>query len=76
VLYKSDKKIIGKIEVETLRATLNASLPIIDTIYNSGNISFSISGQIKEIINLVFYFDLSNPVTIFGQSLQYSIVTI
>jgi len=66
VLYKSDKKIIGKIEVETLRATLNASLPIIDTIYNSGNISFSISGQIKEIINLVFYFDLSNPVTIFG----------
>ncbi|RXE57869.1 stage II sporulation protein P [Acetivibrio mesophilus] len=63
-LYRSDKKIIGKIDVETFRSTLNVSMPIIDTIYNSGNISFSISGQIKEIINTVFYFDLSNPVTI------------
>lgn len=66
MLYRSDKKIIEKIDVETLRAALNVSMPIIDTIYNSGNISISISGQIKEIVNLVFYFDLSNPVTILG----------
>lgn len=64
IIYRSDRKIIARIDVETLRFTLNASMPIIDTIYNSGNISFSFSGQVKEIINAIFYFDLSNPVTI------------
>lgn len=71
MLYRSDKKIIRSIEVETYRSTLNLSLPIIDTIYNSGKISISFSGQIKGLIKDIFHFDLNSPVTILSAQSPY-----
>lgn len=64
MLYKSDMKIIKSIDVETFRRTLSHSLPIIDTIYNSGNVSLSLYGQAKDLIKELFHFELSRPVTI------------
>lgn len=64
ILYKSDRKIISSVDVETFRFTMNNSLPIIDTIYNSGNISMSFSSEIKGLIKDIFHFDLNSPITI------------
>jgi|LSQX01.1.fsa_nt_gb stage II sporulation protein P len=64
ILYHSDKKIISKADVENFRKILNNSLPIIDTIYNSGNISMSLIGQVKDLIESIFHFDVTRPVTI------------
>lgn len=63
-LYSSDKAIIASVDVENYRSAIKNSLPIIDTIYNSGTSSRSLSGQIKGLINDVFHFDLNSPVTI------------
>ncbi len=64
LLYSSDKAIIASVDVENYRSALKNSLPIIDTIYNSGTSSRSLSGQIKGIVNDVFHFDLNSPITI------------
>ncbi|HAA42869.1 MAG TPA: stage II sporulation protein P, partial [Ruminiclostridium sp.] len=42
--YNSENEIIERVDVETFRSTLNITLPVIETIYNSGSISLSFSG--------------------------------
>ncbi|RCX17972.1 stage II sporulation protein P [Anaerobacterium chartisolvens] len=56
--------IINRIDVESFKSTLNKSLPIIDTIYNSGNVDFSFANELKGAIKAVFTVDLGNPLTI------------
>lgn len=63
-LYNSDKVIIASVDVDNYRSALKNSLPIIDTIYNSGTSSNSFSGQIKGIVKDMFHFDLESPITI------------
>ncbi|MCX8130997.1 MAG: stage II sporulation protein P [Clostridia bacterium] len=64
VISKSDIKIVEGIDVENFKLTLNKSIPLIDTIYNSGNTSISISNEIRGMIKAIFELDLSNPITI------------
>ena len=45
IFYNSENEIIESVDVEILRSTLNSTLPVIETIYNSGNISLSFSGN-------------------------------
>ncbi len=53
---------------------INHSFPMIDSVYNSGNISSSISGEIKDLVKGIFSFDINDPVSIFGahSSMFYS----
>ena len=62
--YSLDKGLVRSIDADTYKSTLNASFPIINTVYNSGNSSVSISGEIKNLLRGVFNFDLEKPVTI------------
>lgn len=64
ILSRSNINIVRNIHVETFKATLNKSIPLINTVYNSGNISISISGELQKIVGGIFQFDLDNPVTI------------
>ncbi|NLL04444.1 MAG: stage II sporulation protein P [Clostridiaceae bacterium] len=64
LLYNSDKAIIASIDVDNYRSALSNSLPIIDTIYNSGTSSNSLSGHVKGLLNDLFHFDLNDPMTI------------
>ena len=57
-------RVVEIIDVENFKGTLNFSLPVINTVYNSGNISVSFTGEIKKIIKGIFGFDLNTPVTI------------
>lgn len=63
-LYKLDVKPIKGIDTENFKNTINFSLPIIETIYNSGKSSVSFSGEIKNLFTKVFEFDLDSPITI------------
>lgn len=62
--YNLDTGLVSNIDTYNYKSTLNASFPIIDTVYNSGKSSVSISGEIKNLIRSVFDFDIDKPVTI------------
>ena len=64
LIYNMDAGFVESIDTENFKTTINASLPIINTIYNSGNISVSVSGEIKSIVKAIFNFDLNSPLTI------------
>lgn len=71
LFYNSENEIIESVDVETFRSTLNSTLPVIETIYNSGNISLSFSGQIRGIIKVLFHFDLGYPITVLNAQSAY-----
>jgi len=64
--YHLDINIIDNIDVENFKKTISFSLPIIETVYNSGKSSVSFSGEIKELFTGLFGFDLQTPSTIFS----------
>jgi len=64
LLFDSDINIIRNIHVESFKSTLNQAIPLIDTVYNSGNISISFTGELSNLIAAIFNFNLDNPVTI------------
>lgn len=63
-IYSLDTGLVRSIDANSYKTTLNASFPIINTVYNSGNASASVAGEIKNLIKGVFDFDLGKPVTI------------
>lgn len=64
LLSSADSEIVRNVDVENFKTALNNSFPIIDTIYNSGNISISFTGGIKSLIRKIYGFDLSDPITV------------
>jgi stage II sporulation protein P len=71
ILFRWDKRIIRKVDIENYRSNLKTTLPIIDTIYNSGNISFSLTGYMKDVVQGIFHFDMNSPATILGAQSPY-----
>lgn len=64
MLYHTDMQLVEGMDVENFKSTLNNSFPIINTVYNSGNASISISGEFKSLLEVVFGFNLDSPMTI------------
>jgi stage II sporulation protein P len=64
LVYDMDTGMIQDIDTENFKSTIDMSLPIINSIYNSGNISVSVSGEIKSLVKAIFNFDLDTPLTI------------
>jgi stage II sporulation protein P len=64
VLSESKLNIIKRIDVEVFKIPLNKSFPLIDTIYNSGNMNSSFFSEFKNLLGDIFDFDLNNPLTI------------
>ena len=62
-LSNSKVNIIKSIDLEAFKYSLNKSFPLIDTIYNSGNISTSFLSDFKNLIYNIFEFDINNPLT-------------
>lgn len=63
-VYKLDLNLVEHIDSENLKKTINSAFPIIETIYNSGRKSVSVTREIKSMFAKVFNFDLDSPVTI------------
>jgi stage II sporulation protein P len=64
ILYETNFKFVENIDVQMFKTSLNNSLPLIDSIYNSGKISVSFSNEINRVIKSIFTFDLREPITI------------
>ncbi len=71
ILSSVDSDLIKNIDVGRFRTALNNAFPIIDTIYNSGNISISFTGEINNLIKGIFGFEVNNPVTILNAESPY-----
>ncbi|MCR4435427.1 MAG: stage II sporulation protein P [Clostridiales bacterium] len=70
-LYGMDTRIVEKLDASLFKSTLNSSLPLIDMVYNSGNISMSFSNDVRELINGIFGFDLNEPLTVLNAQSSY-----
>jgi len=70
-LFLMDMDIVKNIDTENFKETLNLSLPIINTVYNSGNISASLLNDIKDVIGYIFNFQLNSPITILNSQSPY-----
>jgi stage II sporulation protein P len=64
MLFDMDIRFIENIEAESFKIALNKSFPIIDTIYNSGNVNASLAGEVNSLIRYIFNFDINSPLTI------------
>lgn len=64
ILSENKFNFIKNIDVEVFKIPLNQSLPLIDTIYNSGNMDTSFLSEFKKVLGNIFEFDLNNPLTI------------
>ncbi|HOV25374.1 MAG TPA: stage II sporulation protein P [Pseudobacteroides sp.] len=62
-------KVVSSIDVHNFKSILNISFPIIDSVYNSGNISISFYGEIKNIISYIFGFDFRSPESVLNSNL-------
>lgn len=67
-LFYSNEDIIKKTDTHYFKNILNFSLPLIDLVYNSGNISISFEGEIRKVINGIFGFDITTPATILNSN--------
>jgi stage II sporulation protein P len=66
LLYKLDVHTIGTIDPNNFKNIISLSIPIIESVYNSGKYSVSFSGEVKELFTKVFGFDLDSPASIFN----------
>jgi stage II sporulation protein P len=66
LLYRFDLNVINKIDTQNFKKVMNFSLPIMETVYNSGKSSVSFSSEIKGLLVGLFGFDLESPATIFN----------
>ncbi len=64
IWYKLDVKLVSKIDSDSFKNVFKLSLPIVESVYNSGKSSVSFSGEIKDLFAKVFDFDLDSPTTI------------
>lgn len=66
LLYKLDIHTISTIDPNNFKKIISLSVPIVETVYNSGKYSVSFSGEVKELFTKVFGFDLDSPASIFN----------
>lgn len=64
IWYKLDLKVVNKIDSENYKNVFKLSLPIVESVYNSGKSSVSFSGEVKDMFVKIFDFDLDSPTTI------------
>lgn len=66
VLSKTDINIIKNVDTNNFKSALNGSFPLINSVYNSGSTSMSLSSEFKNLVINIFGFDLGSPITIFS----------
>lgn len=64
IIFKLDLRMIENIDVNPLKNILKYSYPAIDTVYNSGKISISLTSEINGMMKRLFDFDINKPITI------------
>lgn len=68
-LAESDSTIIKKVDTQNYKYLLNTYFPLIDYVYNSGNIRVSFSGEMRKLVNNIFGFDIEKPESIINSNI-------
>lgn len=63
-VFNMNTDVIKQLDSQNFKTVINHSLPVIDTIYNSGKVNVSITSEISRLIKGIFDFDLAFPATI------------
>ena len=64
MIFSMDSDFVKTVDTENFKVTLTKSFPLMDTVYNSGNINVTFLGEISNMVKSIFGFDLNSPVTI------------
>jgi len=68
-LAEADNSMIRKVDTQDYKKVMNTYFPLIDFVYNSGNISISFSGEIKNMVRAIFGFDFERPQTVLNSNI-------
>jgi len=68
-LAEADNSMIKKVETQKFKSILDTYFPLIDFVYNSGNISVSFSGEINKMLNSIYGFDITTPETVLNSNI-------
>lgn len=63
-LFSVNSGYLRNIDTNNFKYALNLSYPLMNMVYNSGNIDVSIVGEIEKLVGDIFGFELGSPVTI------------
>jgi len=63
--------VVEGVDTESFKIALSKSLPLINTVYNSGSMSTSFIGELRNLVERVSGFDLGNPLTILNAQSPY-----
>jgi len=67
-IFSIDTGFIKSLDTENFKITLNKSIPLIETVYNSGKVNISIATEIENLVEYIFGFDLNTPMTILNSN--------
>jgi stage II sporulation protein P len=70
-IFSINKNFAENIDTESFRTTLNYSIPLISTVYNSGNVNVSVIEEVKSISGRVLGFSINAPLTILNVQSPY-----
>jgi stage II sporulation protein P len=68
-LAEADDSVIKRVETEKFKGILDTYFPLIDFVYNSGNISVSFTGEIKKMLGSIYGFDITTPETVLNSNI-------
>lgn len=68
-LAEADNSMIKRVDTQDYKKVLNTYFPLIDFVYNSGNISISFSGEMKNMVRAIFGFDIERPQTVLNSNI-------
>jgi len=68
-LAEADSTIIKRVDTQNYKRILNTYFPLIDYVYNSGNIRVSFSGEMKKLVKNIFGFDIEKPESIINSNI-------
>lgn len=70
-IFDMDSGFIHSLDTENFKITINRAIPLIEMVYDSGKVDASIGGELMNIVQLIFNFDLNMPLTILNAYSPY-----
>lgn len=65
-------RLLQSVNISVYKSIIDDSLPIVNTVYNNGSLSTSLSDEVKNFINYIIGFDIDEPISILNA--QYSLL--
>lgn len=64
LVFNLDEDFAGEVDAENLKSAINYTIPLFNSVYNSGSTNMSLAGEIEAVFGSIFSFNLGTPATI------------